>query len=28
VSPTLVNVMIRDALAHCRKAMKRIEPPS
>ncbi|CAO3460507.1 Sigma factor PvdS, controling pyoverdin biosynthesis [Azospirillum argentinense] len=26
VSPTLVNVMIRDALVHCRKAMKRVDP--
>jgi RNA polymerase sigma factor (sigma-70 family) len=25
VSPTLVNFMIRDALVHCRKAVKRME---
>jgi RNA polymerase sigma factor (sigma-70 family) len=25
VSPTLVNFMIRDALVHCRKTMKRME---
>ncbi|WP_454019545.1 RNA polymerase factor sigma-70 [Azospirillum sp. Marseille-Q6669] len=28
VSPTLVNVMIRDALVHCRKAMKRADSSS
>lgn len=28
VSPTLVNGMIRDALVHCRKTMKRIDPSS
>ncbi|AWK88514.1 RNA polymerase factor sigma-70 [Azospirillum thermophilum] len=28
VSPTLVNYMIRDALVHCRKAMRRIDPSS
>jgi RNA polymerase sigma-70 factor (ECF subfamily) len=25
VSPTLVNFMVRDALLHCRQALKRME---